>query len=55
MIGSMLGHKDVATTARYAHLSDDPKKAAVAQTSGHIKAAMSGGKSGAKVVHFRKK
>ena len=55
LIGSMLGHKDVATTARYAHLSDDPKKAAADQISGHIKAAMSGGNDGAEVVQLHKK
>jgi len=55
LIGSMLGHKDVSTTARYAHLSDDPKKAAAAHVSGHIKAAMSGEKGGAEVVQLHKK
>lgn len=55
LIGSLLGHKNVATTARYAHLSDDPKKAAADQISGHIKAAMSGSLGGAEVVQLRKK
>jgi len=55
LIGSMLGHKDVATTARYAHLSDDPKKVAADQISGHIKTTMSGEKGGAEVVQLHKK
>jgi len=33
MIGSLLGHAQVTTTERYAHLSDDPLRAANAQTS----------------------
>jgi integrase len=28
MIGALLGHKDAKTTARYAHLSDNPVKQA---------------------------
>jgi hypothetical protein len=28
-IGALLGHKETATTARYAHLSDDPLRSAV--------------------------
>ena len=28
MIGKLLGHSQVQTTARYAHLADDPVKAA---------------------------
>jgi len=31
MIGALLGHRDVKTTARYAHLADDPIRAAAAQ------------------------
>lgn len=29
MIGKLLGHSQPQTTARYAHLADDPMKAAV--------------------------
>ena len=28
IIGALLGHKETATTARYAHLSDDPLRSA---------------------------
>jgi integrase len=33
MIGKLLGHTQVATTARYAHLASDPVKAAAEQVS----------------------
>ena len=40
VIGALLGHRDSATTARYAHLSDDPVQAAADRISRHISAAM---------------
>ena len=46
MIGKMLGHSQSATTARYAHLADDPVKAASDAVGRHIAAAMGGGTSG---------
>ncbi len=51
VIGALLGHKDTATTQRYAHLSDDPMRAAADRISGHLAAAMAG-KSG-EVVPLR--
>ena len=45
VIGKMLGHSQPATTARYAHLADDPVKAASDAVGRHIAAAM-GGTSG---------
>ena len=36
MIGKLLGHSQVQTTARYAHLADDPVKAAANRISGRI-------------------
>ena len=36
MIGKLLGHSQVQTTARYAHLADDPAKAAANRISGRI-------------------
>ncbi len=39
----LLGHADTATTARYAHLSPDPAKAAADRISGRIAAALNGG------------
>jgi integrase len=40
IIGKLLGHSDVKTTARYAHLADDPVKAASSRISNNIAAAM---------------
>jgi integrase len=42
VIGKMLGHSKIATTARYAHLADDPVKAASEAVGRHIAAAMGG-------------
>lgn len=42
VIGAMLGHADQATTQRYAHLQDDPVKAAAERTSAKIDAALRG-------------
>lgn len=41
MIGKLLGHRDSSTTARYAHLADDPLKATADRISNKIAAAMS--------------
>lgn len=45
VIGKLLGHSQPATTARYAHLADDPVKAASDAVGKHIAAAMAGGGS----------
>ena len=42
MIGKLLGHTQVQTTARYAHLAADPVKAAANQISGNIFELMNG-------------
>ncbi|MBF0455789.1 MAG: tyrosine-type recombinase/integrase [Magnetococcales bacterium] len=42
VIGKLLGHKHAATTARYAHLSDDPLKDAANRISSTIAAHMNG-------------
>ena len=42
VIGKMLGHSQPATTARYAHLADDPVKAASDAVGARIAAAMDG-------------
>jgi integrase len=42
IIGKMLGHSQPATTARYAHLADDPVKTASAVIGARIAAAMRG-------------
>jgi integrase len=46
VIGKMLGHSQPATTARYAHLADDPVKAASNAVGARIAAAMDGGATG---------
>jgi len=40
VIGALLGHSQPATTARYAHLADDPLRAAAKAVAGRISAAM---------------
>jgi len=42
LIGSLLGHASVATTARYAHLADDPRQSAARQIGQRIQAAIAG-------------
>ena len=42
LIGALLGHRNTATTARYAHLSSDPLRAAADRIAGRIAGAMRG-------------
>ena len=42
MIGKLLGHTQVQTTARYAHLAADPVKAAAERVSSNIAALING-------------
>ena len=51
VIGAILGHADVKTTSRYAHLADDPVKNAADAISRTIESALSGEPS-AEVVPF---
>jgi integrase len=46
VIGKMLGHSQPATTARYAHLADDPLKIASDVVGARIAAAMEGSRPG---------
>jgi integrase len=46
IIGKMLGHSQPATTARYAHIADDPVKAATEAVGRHIASAMNSGATG---------
>lgn len=41
VLGAILGHSHPATTARYAHLADDPRRAAAARISNEIAVALS--------------
>jgi integrase len=55
VIGKLLGHHDAKTTSRYAHLADDPLKAAADRISSAIAAAMAAGpESGAEVVPLKR-
>lgn len=40
VIGALLGHRETATTARYAHLSDDPLRAAAQAIGNEVSEAM---------------
>jgi len=51
IIGRLLGHAQVATTARYAHLDNDPLRRASEAIAGRIAAALEGNSS-ADVVSF---
>jgi integrase len=55
VIGALLGHSDVKTTARYAHLADDPVKAAANRISGLIATAMSGTTNADNLVAMRRR
>jgi integrase len=51
ILGAILGHRHPATTARYAHLDDDPRRAAVARISNEIASALNN-RPGGEVVPF---
>jgi integrase len=53
VLGAILGHRHPATTARYAHLDDDPRRAAAALISNQIAADLNGQPAG-EVIPFRK-
>jgi len=42
MIGKLLGHTQVQTTARYAHLAADPVQAAAEQVTSSIASVLNG-------------
>ena len=50
VIGKLLGHANASTTERYAHLANDPVKAAAARIAGTISNALSANGGGRKVV-----
>ena len=51
MIGKLLGHTQVQTTARYAHLAADPVKAAAEQVSAVIARSVLGDESAKAAVN----
>jgi len=54
MIGSLLGHCQPATTARYAHLIGDPMRQAAAKVGDTISAALQGTKAEVIPMHKTK-
>lgn len=54
VVGKLLGHRDPKTTARYAHIADDPAKAAADRISTSILDLMQSGQRQAGVVGFPK-
>ena len=42
IVGALLGHKQAQTTARYAHLADNPVRQAAGVVAGHIAAVLKG-------------
>lgn len=52
MIGKMLGHAQASTTQRYAHIADDPLRAAADAVAGRIAASLNGRKA-AEVIPLR--
>jgi integrase len=55
VIGALLGHKDTATTSRYAHLTNDALRMAATRTANHIAAAMGDKPDKATIVSLRPK
>ena len=53
IIGKLLGHRNAASTQRYAHLGDDPLRSAANRISQQIAAAMNGQRE-AEVVELKK-
>jgi integrase len=54
IIGRILGHSQVATTAKYAHLQNDPVRRAADTISAHLTAAMGDASEAADVVPIRR-
>jgi integrase len=52
IIGKLLGHTQASTTARYAHLDNDPLRRAAESIGSRIAAAL-GGKKGSSVVPLK--
>ena len=50
-VGRLLGHADLASTERYAHLADDHVRDAAGRISGIVGSAMTGGREREEVRH----
>ena len=54
IIGRLLGHTQAATTARYAHLDNDPLRRASESIGGQLAAAMGEARGKGEIVPLRK-
>ena len=54
IIGRLLGHSQVSTTARYAHLDNDPLRRASEAIAGRISAALQGKRPGSLIRFHRR-
>jgi integrase len=54
IIGRLLGHSQASTTARYAHLDNDPLRRASEAIAGRISAALQGHRSGSLIKFHRR-
>ena len=54
LIGALLGHSNPKTTSRYAHMFDDPQRAATERVGALIAAAGAAGRASAAVLPLRK-
>ena len=52
IIGALLGHREAATTQRYAHLAADPLRQATGRIGARIAAAMNGNGEKGEVVEL---
>jgi integrase len=55
IVGKVLGHANASMTERYAHLADDPVRAAADRISSRIAATMKPKDDGAEVVEISKR
>lgn len=55
VVGKLLGHADPKTTARYAHIADDPARAAADRISGAIAGSLKGEYMDSNIVQLLKK
>lgn len=55
LIGKLLGHKDVRTTGRHAHLATDPLRVAADKVGEMIASQLKGLEGGAEIVPLHRK
>jgi integrase len=55
VIGALLGHTNPSTTQRYAHLFDDPLRAAADRVGAVFTTAEAAGKPAAEIVRLRRR